>query len=221
MNHGSLTGEWDEYLMVLREDAHLIVAWGYADARSKLSTARDEYDLTSFLADAMNERINNPLTPDRFLLYSVHSERPIRPRGELGKDRPKLDIQIERCGVRPKRYYTFEVKRLRDDAKASPSDSLIHYLGSDGIGRFVTGKYEAGSIEAAMLGFIQAHTPEFWLKLLQRAFEDDAASGQNRFNLVEAFRRCSIISEIQDEASTMHRRTSGSVIRILHILLSC
>jgi hypothetical protein len=221
MNHGTLTGEWDVYLAALREDAHLLLAWGYADARSKLPAARDEYDLTDFLANAMEQRINNPLTPDRFLLYSVHNERPISPRAELGKDRPKLDIQIERCGVRPKRFYTFEMKRLRDDAKASPTDSLAHYLGNEGVGRFVAGKYEAESFEASMIGCIQARTPEFWLELIGQAFKDDVASAQGRYNIVEGFQRCSIISELCDEASTIHRRASGSRIRLLHIFLCC
>jgi len=221
MNQGTLTKEWDVYLTELREDAHLLLAWGYADARSKLATARDEYDLTGFLADAMDSRINNPLTPERFALYSVHNERPISPKAELGKDRPKLDIQIERCGLRPKPSYTFEAKRLRDDAKASPSGCLAHYLGDDGVGRFVAGKYEGKSIEAAMLGCIQAHKPAFWIRRIAQAFEDDTASGKNRFNLVEGFQPCSIVLELVDEGSTLHLRPDGSRIRLLHIFIDC
>ncbi len=221
MTQGTLTREWDIYLTQLREDAHLLLAWGHADARSKLPTARDEYDLTGFLSDAMDRRIDNPLTPERFSRYSVHNERPISPKNESGKDRLRLDIQIELCGVRPKRCYTFEVKRLRDDAKASSSDSLAHYLGDNGVGRFVAGKYDRESGEAAMLGCIQARTPEFWLELIARAFEDDTGSGQGRFNIVEGFQRCSIISELSDEASTIHRRANGSTIRLLHVFVGC
>ena len=219
MNQGTLTQEWDEYLTVLREDAHLLLAWGYADARSKLRAARDEYDLTGLLADAMDKRINNPLTPDRFSLYSVHNERPVSPSSEMGKDRPKLDIQIERCGIRPKHVYTFEAKRMRDDAKASASECLAQYLGENGVGRFISGKYERESSEAAMLGCVQAHTPEFWMRLIEKAFQDDPVNG--RFKIADGFRRCSIIAEIPDEGSTVHRRISGSRIRLLHILLSC
>jgi len=221
MSQGTLVGEWDDYLTVLREDAHFLLAWGHADARSKLPTARDEYDITGFLADAMDRRINNPLTPERFLLYSVHNERPISPNAEVGKARPKLDIQIERCGVRPKRYYTFEAKRLRQDANASAADSLSHYLGDEGVGRFVAGKYEGEGIEAAMLGCVQAHNTEFWLELLTRAFAEDVSSRRNRLDIVEQFQRCHIIAELPDEASSVHRRDSGSTIRLLHILLEC
>ena len=221
MNNGTLTGEWDDYLTVIREDAHLLLAWGYTDSRSKFPTARDEYDLTGFLADAMDARIDNPETPERFSLYSVHNERPISSKSECGKDRPKLDIQIERCGIRPKPSYTFEAKRLRDDTKASPSDSLSQYLGDDGVGRFVAGKYEGESVEAAMLGLIQAHPPEFWLERIGRAFEDDVASGRGRFKIVEGFQRCLVIAELPDEASTVHLRIGGSRIRLLHLFLCC
>lgn len=219
MNDERLSPEWDDYLAVIREDAHLLLAWGSADVRSKLPGARDEYDLTGLLADAMDDRINDPLTPERFSLYSVHNERPFSTRGEQGKDRSKLDIQIERCGIRPKPTYSFEVKRLRDDSKASPSDSLAHYLGNDGVGRFIAGKYERDSLEAAMLGCIQARTPQFWLDLIEQAFEKDMTSGGERFKIVQGFQRCSIIAELAHEASTTHRRISGSLIRLLHILI--
>jgi hypothetical protein len=169
----------------------------------------------------MDSRINNPLTPERFALYSVHNERPISPKAELGKDRPKLDIQIERCGVRPKPSYTFEAKRLRDDARTSPSVCLAHYLGDDGVGRFVSGKYEGKSIEAAMLGCIQAHNAAFWMGRIAQAFEADAASGEGRFNILEGFQRCSIILELLDEGTTVHLRLDGSKIRLLHIFIDC
>lgn len=221
MSQGTLDGQWEDYLTVPREDAHLLLAWGHADARSKLPTARDEYDITGFLADAMDRRINNPLTPERFSLYSVHNERPVSPNAEVGKARPRLDIQIEHCGVRPKRYYTFEAKRLRNDARASASDSLSRYLGNEGVGRFIAGKYKGEGLEAVLLGCIQAHNAEFWLGLFTRAFAEDASSGRNRLNIIQQLQRCHIIAELPDEASSVHRRVSGSTIRLLHILLGC
>ena len=221
MSQGNLAPDWDEYLAALREDAHLLLAWGYSDTRRELSLARDEYDITDLLANAMDRRIDDPRTPERFTLYSVHNERPISPTGELGKDRLKLDIQIERCGVRPKPHYTFEAKRLRDDEKAGVSDSLSQYLGDKGVGRFVASRYEGESPEAAMLGCIQAHDADVWLGHLARAFVDDVKSGRHRFNIVEQLQPCRIVAELTHEASTTHRRISGSTIRILHILICC
>ena len=48
MSQGRLGPNWDEYLAVLREDAHLLLAWGYNDTRRELPNARDEYDITIF-----------------------------------------------------------------------------------------------------------------------------------------------------------------------------
>lgn len=221
MSQGRLGPNWDEYLAVLREDAHLLLAWGYNDTRRELPNARDEYDITDLLADAMERRINDPLTPERFTLYSVHNERPISPAGQRGKKRPKLDIQIQRNGVRPKPYYTIEAKRLRDDDKCTASDSLAHYLGDEGIGRFVAGVYDPEAVEAAMLGCIQAHDAKFWLECIASAFAEDVSSGRNKLRIIEQFCRCQIIAEILEEASSAHRRNNSSTIRLLHIMFFC
>ena len=87
MSQAALAKEWDDYLAVLREDAHLLLAWGYSDMRSDLPGAMDEYEITGLLAAAMDRRINDPITPERFTLYSIHNERPISPNAELALQR--------------------------------------------------------------------------------------------------------------------------------------
>jgi len=221
MMHGNLTAEWELYLAVLREDAHQLLAWGYADTRSQLTTARDEYDLTGLIAQAMDNRTNDPGTPERFSFYSVRPEHPFSPCGERGKDRPRLDIQIERTGDRPKRYFTFEAKRLRDDRQASVSDSLNHYLGADGVGRFVEGYYATESTEAAMLGCVQAHDPPFWLDRVAQAFADDRSPASNKFRLLDDFHREQVIPDIPDEAVSIHERTPLPPLRLYQIFLDC
>jgi hypothetical protein len=215
-----LTAEWDDYLSVLREDAHQLLAWGYADARARLRSARDEYDITGFIAEAMEKRTNNPQTPERFSLYSVRPEHPFSPGGQRGKDRPKLDIQIERCG-RPKRYFTFEAKRLRDDGRASVSDSVAHYLGGEGVGRFVSGYYAADSLESAMLGCVQAHNGGFWLGVVGQALVDDRVSGRNSFRLAEDYCRVQVIADLPDEAVSVHQRGGLPLLRLFHVFLDC
>jgi hypothetical protein len=203
MIRGSLSRVWDDYLAVLREDAHQLIAWSYSDTRDKLAAARDEYDITGLIASAMHDRINSPQTPERFTFYSVHNERPISPGGELGKARPKLDIQIERCGIRPKRFYTIEAKRLRDDVRASVTATLNHYFGAEGVGRFVSGRYEGDGSEAAMLGCIQAHDAAFWFQHFKASLEAD------------------VIPDLPDEATTVHQRMDGTRIRLMHLVLNC
>lgn len=217
----TLAAEWNDYFVVLREDAHQLLAWSYADTRLKLAEAKDEYEITGFLADGMDARINSPQTPDRFTLYAIHNEKPTSPSGELGKQRPKLDIQIERCGLRPKAYYTFEAKRLRDDEHSSVRDTLRHYLGDDGVLRFVSGRYVPESLETVMLGCIQAHDAEFWFTQVSNAFDSDEAKDEPLFALIERLRRIDVISDFPDERVSVHARASGVEIRIFHLYIDC
>lgn len=216
-----LASEWDDYLSVLRKDAHQLLAWGYADARTKLAEAKDEYEMTGLLADMMDARINAPQTSDRFTFYAVHNEKPTSPLGEKGKKRPKLDIQIERCGIKPKRYFTFEAKRLRDDASTSVRDTMRHYLGVDGIRRFVSGRYVPECFEAAMLGCIQAHDAEFWFDQIGGAFDSDASKRKPLFALVDRLQHANVIPDFPDERVSVHARTSSASIRIFHVFIDC
>jgi hypothetical protein len=206
---------------VLREDAHQLLAWGYLDARRQLALARDEYDMTGLIADAIRQRIDDPQTPDRYTVYSVHNERPISTGAELGKHRPRLDIQIEWCAIRPKRYFTFEAKRLRDDVSSNVDHTLQHYLGAKGVRRFVAGRYAAESIEAAMLGCMQAHDARFWYEQISEAFIQDEVSGQNAFCLTQRLHWEHVIPDIPDEAASSHKRVGYDPIRLFHIFIDC
>jgi hypothetical protein len=221
MSDSYLTPEWDVYLEKLREDAHQLLAWGYADTRPKLAEAKDEYEITGLLANGMDARINSPRTPDPFTFYSIHNERPTSPSGQLGKERPKLDIQIERCGVRPKPCFTFEAKRLRDDANSSVGDTMRHYLGENGIQRFLRGHYAPESLEAAMLGCIQAHDAEFWFTQVGNAFDSDTSKGGRQYAVVGCLQHANVIADFPDERVSVHARASGTSMRIFHLYIDC
>jgi hypothetical protein len=217
----TLSSEWDEYLNELREDAHQLLSWGYSDIRSQLAIAKDEYEITGLLADGMEARIDSPATPERFMYYSVHNERPISPGDELGKQRPKLDIQIQRNNVRPKPHFTFEAKRLRDDGICSINDTMRKYLGGEGIGRFLIDYYSAESMEAAMLGCIQAHDAEFWFEKVSLAFDADTINGGVLYALTSPLEYAHVIADFPDERMSGHMRNSGSEIKLFHLFIDC
>jgi hypothetical protein len=221
MGTANLAAEWDDYLVELREDAHQLLAWGYADTRLRLTKAKDEYEMTGLLADGMNARIDSPQTPERFLLYAIHNEKPTSPAGELGKKRPRLDIQIERCGVRPKPHFTFEAKRLRDDANSSVSDTMRHYLGVEGVSRFVSGRYAYESSEAAMLGCIQAHDAEFWFNKVGSAFDADTTKGGHLYASIGKLRLANVIKDFPDERISLHSITAAVSMQIFHLFIDC
>jgi len=221
MNGANLTREWDDYLVELREDAHQLLAWSYSDTRSRLATARDEYEMTGLLAEGMDARINSPETAERFMLYSVHNEKPTSPKGQLGKKRPKLDIQIERCGIRPKPYFTFEAKRLRDDTNCSVNDTLREYLGVEGLIRFVSARYAFESVEAAMLGCMQAHDAKFWFDQVGNAFETDEKNGGALYAAISKLQQATVIKDLPNERVSLHARSSGVSIQIFHLFIDC
>ena len=221
MTTQTLGPDWDEYLDVIREDVHQLLAWSYRDARAKLPTARDEYDITDMLCKALDKCINHHETPERYCLhYVVRCEHPISPQGQRGRDQPRLDVQLVRTG-RPQRYFTLEAKRLRDDDKVSASDSIRLYLGNEGIRRFVTGHYAAESFEAAMIGCIQKHDARFWFDLINERFQKDFSSQTNSLGIVEQIRLQQLISDLPDEAVSLHSRQNLPNIRVFHVFLNC
>lgn len=220
MSEQALESTWDDYVKVLREDSHQLLAWGHRDARAELPTARDEYDITGMIAAAIEWRINDPETPARFALYVVRPEHPVSPAGERGKDRPRLDVQIVKSG-RPQRVFTFEAKRLRDDDKVSVSDSLRGYVGDDGVGRFVASRYAADSLEAAMLGCVQSRNARFWFESVCQRFAESVSAGESTLRLIEQIRPESVIPDLCDEAVSLHERPNARPIRLFHIFLDC
>jgi len=216
-----LTSDWDAYLVELREDAHQLLSRGYSDSKAKLSKAKDEYELTGLLADSIEARIDSPTTPERFMLYSVHNEKPISPGGELGKKRPRLDIQIQRHGARPKPHFTFEAKRLRDDRTCSASESMKEYLGNKGLGRFIEGLYSAESSEAAMLGCVQAHDSAFWFQQVEDAFDEDTVNGGTLYAVTVPLTWAGVLADFPDERSSTHKRRSGDTIKLFHVFIDC
>ncbi len=221
MGMGTLTDVWDDYEIVIREDAHQLLAWGYADVREKLAAARDEYDMTGLLVEGIGARLAAEQTPERYLLYAVHNEKPTSPHGQLGKARPKLDIQIERCGRRPRPQFTFEAKRMRDDAKANVSTTMRQYLGEDGIGRFRSGSYVPGAREVAMLGCMQAHNPYFWSQRVSEAFDSDSRGDGTAYGVLQALASAMIVQDLPNEWLSVHKTSDGGTIRIFHLFIDC
>jgi hypothetical protein len=48
----------------------------------------------------------------------------------------------------------------------------------------------------------------------------DTTCGRDEFKL-ESFQRCSVIPDLLDEASTLHKLEDGTTIRLMHVALDC
>ncbi len=88
---------WQAYTPAFRHDAHQLLALGYQDALPKIHCACDEPEIDGYIAEAIEDIINDPYRPDakRYERYSIKPQHPVRGEGRVGNSKRKLDIVIE------------------------------------------------------------------------------------------------------------------------------
>jgi hypothetical protein len=204
--------DWSSYDQIFREDAHQLLAWGYQDSRHLITSDREETEITGFIAEAIQNRLNFP-TDERYWRYNVKEDNPVSGEGRTGKRRRKIDIIVEDSCSRPRSWYVFEAKRLR---RASHNISI--YMGEDGMMRFIEGRYAPANKEVAMIGYVQTDTAAHWVKELETHFAEDS---ENQLLVVNKLSKVSIHPDIQDEWASSHNRTTGSPLTIFHLFLNC
>lgn len=112
------------------------------------------------------------------------------------------NIVVERSGVNPRPQFHFEAKRLYR------SDSLAEYVGDDGMGCFLSGKYAKDEPDAGMIGYIQSETPEVWAARL-RCRLADASWTEHAFD-----------ASFSHSYRSAHLR-AGRSFELFHVLLAC
>ena len=114
MSKSLVGGNWAIYQQAFREDVHQLLAWGYEDARSRITPDAEEEVITAFIAEGIDGRIDDLRTPERFSRYSIHNVHFVSPGGQTGKRQLKLDLMLEQCGIRPKHRFIFEASVSRE-----------------------------------------------------------------------------------------------------------
>jgi len=174
--------------------------------------ASEEEAITGRLTKAMQDALENleaPLWAKNF--WAVEETR-VNDSEREGKRRLRIDIEVieHRRGPRPR--FRFEAKRLRN------SDSRREYLGHDGLGCFLDGRYAASDPDAGMLGYVQEgkatdHVAELCDSLLH---------DPSRFRVAQdgGWKEHRLVKGLQTYASS-HQRTGGLPgILIFHTLLN-
>jgi hypothetical protein len=146
----------DAYRSSLRTHAHELIAMGYHALRAADYETSNEPEITGELVRAMREMQERESAPSWVEYYTIHDDPPLSVPGKRGTKRPRVDIEFERVirGIRPR--LRFEAKRLRG------SRDIRRYLGEDGLGCFISGKYPLTHPEAGMLGYIQSNSETTW-----------------------------------------------------------
>jgi hypothetical protein len=203
--------EWSErYAACFRRNAHRLVAWGHEAARRQIRVAHDEYDITGFIVEAIEDILWRD-RPRGFRHYDVANEPPVRGEDRTGKSRRRLDIRIVSTELRLR--YTFEAKRLWQGRFG-----LAGYLGVDGLRRYIAGSTYAGQEpEAAMLGYVQDLRIEVWGEELERKMSSCVAD----LRVSKPLSRCAVVPELQHVWISVHERERSGSVAIFHILLDC
>ncbi|MCY3019331.1 MAG: hypothetical protein NTW87_09940 [Planctomycetota bacterium] len=87
----------------------------------------------------------------RRLPFSIHFQ--VTPLGPDGPLPARLDFKFL-AGNDEDAYLAFECKRLRIPRDSGLDHNTSDYVGEEGMGRFISGKYAPGQFHGAMLGYV-------------------------------------------------------------------
>lgn len=196
-----------------RVHAHKLIALGYRYACQRIrSDSEEEPTITGFITEGIQDQLRALECPGWFKNYFVKEDTPIKKKGKIGRRRPRPDIIIE-SNLRGRPEYIFEAKLLRKQGHGADK-----YLGADGMGCFISGRYAERYDEAAMLGYIQSDSLVYWKTKVKSAVDTD----ESKLLLKKSQHDVKIIDDFPFEWISTHERYSiNRSINIYHILLDC
>jgi len=203
-----------DYLRVFRKRVFQLLKWSYDRLDAQKYQDSEEEDITGELVKNMNEILQDRSFPTWVGKFAVHEDPRINASDRKGKNRQRLDIELERVCHGPRPRYPFEAKRLSSNTHAT----IGKYLGSEGLGEFLAGNYAREADEAGMLGYVQSETPVDWAKKAHNKFKNtpdlvQTCHGGNWSNV-------NIVSKLEHCYRSKHHRFSvGKPIILYHLFL--
>jgi hypothetical protein len=187
-------------------------------AVSRLVPARlsrlQEPEITGLLVEKMREVVKGRLCPRNAEHFSVHDDPPLKRGRRLGKRRPRVDIAIERAAPGPRPWFQFEAKRLKTPRHVAA------FLGRDGLGCFVSGRYGADLRDVGMLGYVQARTVSEWAFEIGQRIE--SSRSLHRVPTGDPAWTARVIgSALPDTFHSMHVRARHGLVDVFHTLFRC
>lgn len=199
------------YRTSLVNRSHQILKLGYDLLDPALLGASEEEAITGRLTKAMQDALEDLDAPPWAKNFWAAEETRVNESDREGKHRLRIDIEVieHRRGPRPR--FRFEAKRLRDP------DSRREYLGHDGLGCFLDGRYAASDPDAGMLGYVQEGTVADHVTTISDALLKDPA----RFRVAQdgGWKEHRLVKGLQTYASSHQRTSELPGILIFHTLL--
>jgi hypothetical protein len=172
----------------------------------------EEEDITGELTRSMQDALQDRAAPKWAKNFWAVEETRIPDRMRMGKRRLRIDIEIIKGQQGPRPRFRFEAKRLRDAA------SRREYLGDDGLGCFLHGRYARDDEIAGMIGYVQEGTVEAHATALERVLLSDptrySAQGCDQWMKTE------LVDKLITYRTEHNRRALLPPIILLHTLLS-
>ena len=201
-----------DYAGAFVKHVHRLLGMGYARLVPANYASADEEGITGCLCDALDAVVDDPQSPAWLRYYSVHEEARISDPKRKGKRRRRLDIRVDSAERRPRARFPFEAKRL------GTNHPVADYLGHDGLGRFIGGRYGKQVTVAGMLGYVQSGTPGVWATRIQQTMSRRARG--LRLLASSPWRPENLVARLKHTYRSGHDRpTIGKPIEVYHTLL--
>ena len=203
------------YATQMRTHVHELIAMGYNLMDNTPSFANSEEPaITGELIRSMKELLESENAPKWAIYYSISDDPPMNVNGKYGKDRPRVDLEFERTGIRGSRpRFRFEAKRLG----TTSGHTVAAYLGENGLGCFISGKYPINNAEGGMLGYIQNGSEESWSDRIERALNN---KDKNKYDAIDPpYQHQQVCSLKYTYISHHYSKALSRVIIIHHVLL--
>jgi hypothetical protein len=137
-------------------NVHRLLALGYKRLDRRKYDKANENLLTQDLAAALRGVTQDMQSPRWTDHFSIHEKRKQNDGRLQGNSRFELDIVFERTHRGSHPHFVMEAKRL------GPAHPIGKYLGSQGLGAFISCEYAEEHDDAGMLGYVQSKTLDDW-----------------------------------------------------------
>jgi len=191
---------------------HTLIAEGHERLPRTDIGSMEEPAITGELVRAIRQYQESSGAPAWCNRLAIHDDPPVNLPGRTGTRRPRVDIEVERCGRGRRPRFQMEAKRLYSTRSAA------EYTGDDGLGSFVAGRYAAGHTDAGMLGYAQCEQPADWAKRIGEMLSKRAH--KLRLKGDTPWEPTAFDTRLQASYRSSHRRNHED-IDVFHILLDC
>jgi hypothetical protein len=199
------------YITQFRNHALSLLWLGYQRLNPSDFVNAEEDEITGELKREIVNVLEDSSSPKWVEHYFVPEQVRVNVKRRRGKDRPIIDIEIERSrrGKRPR--LPFEAKRL------GRGSNVGDYLGDDGLRAFLDGTYPTTHCEAGMLGYIQEDTEYNWAAKLSKRLSKTPRPYKVTSNGQWTIYKCS--QPPSNTYQSIHNNKTRNQIKVIHLLL--